>query len=117
MKVLGFVFGIVALVLGWLGAIPFIWWIGIVLVVIAILGIVFSAMAMSKAKKAGEKNGLAVAGLVLAIIGLVEALICTIVGVFAMAAFNVLMQNGGQQLTTDLTNQLQKALDSIPTPS
>jgi hypothetical protein len=43
--------------------------------VFGILGIILSAMARSKAKKAGQPTGLATAGLVLRIIGTIFALI------------------------------------------
>lgn len=65
MSVVSLIFGIVSLVLCWF---PGINWIALVL---SILGIVFGAIGMSKAKKAGKGAGAATAGLVLSIIATV----------------------------------------------
>lgn len=116
MKVAGFVLGLIALIFSWLGYIPFVWWFGIIIALVAVAGIVLSAMAMSKAKKAGEKSGLAVAGLVLAIIGLVLSIIATIVGLTITAAASFVLQNG-QQITDEIQKQVTDVLNNLPTPS
>ena len=59
----GFVISLVVVVIGWV--------LGVFTPIAAILGLVLSAVAMGKAKKAGVKNGLATAGLVLGIIATV----------------------------------------------
>jgi hypothetical protein len=60
------VLGIIGLVFGWF---PILGWI------VAILGIIFGGLGMSRANKIGGKGkGLAVAGLVCAIIGIVIAI-------------------------------------------
>jgi len=75
--IIGFVLSLVSLLLGgWLmGAL----WLstkgsagaaGIVLL-LPILGLVFSAMGMKASKAAGEKRGLAIAGLIVAIVALI----------------------------------------------
>lgn len=73
MAIAGLVLGILALLLCW---IPFLNWI------LAILGIIFGAVGMSKANKIGGRGkGLAVTGLVLGILG---AVIGTILVVMIM---------------------------------
>lgn len=76
--VAGFILSILALFLGW---IPFIGW------VMWVLGLIFSAIGISKAKKIKKGMGLSVAGLVISLIGVV--LIIVFAGVIAgMAAFS-----------------------------
>ena len=68
--------GIAGLVLGILGAIGgFIPGINFFAWAVCVVGIILSAIAMSKAKKDGLPTGAAIAGLVLSIIGLVFSLI------------------------------------------
>ena len=84
MGVAGLVLGIIGAVGGFIPGINFFAWL------IALIGIVISAIAMSKAKKAGQPTGITVAGLVLSIIGFVIAisgLICIVcIGAGAAAA-------------------------------
>ena len=82
MGVAGLVLGILAAIGGWIPGLSYVAWL------IAIIGIVLSAMAMKKAKAENQPTGLAVAGLVLSIIGLVLSLlglICTVLCVAAAA--------------------------------
>ncbi len=65
MGVVSLIFGIISVIMCW---IPVANWIGVLL---AVLGIVFGAIGMSKAKKTNSGKGVAVAGLVLSIIGAV----------------------------------------------
>ncbi|MDE5422119.1 hypothetical protein L3073_07855 [Ancylomarina sp. DW003] len=58
----GFVLALLTLFLGW---IPFLGW------VMWLLGLIFSAMGISKAKKINKGMGLSVAGLVISLIGIV----------------------------------------------
>ena len=72
----GFVLALLTLFLGW---IPFFGW------VMWTLGLIFSAMGISKAKKIHKGMGLSVAGLVISLIGvimifLVAGTLATIVG-------------------------------------
>ncbi|MBR2614681.1 MAG: hypothetical protein IKC71_03695 [Clostridia bacterium] len=63
----GFVISLLAVVFGWsLALISF-----VLPFIVPILGLILSAVGMGKANKAGVKNGLAVAGLVLGIIATV----------------------------------------------
>lgn len=62
LAVAGLVLGIIALVLFW---VPFLNW------VLAILGIVFGAVGMSKGKKVGKGRGMGMAGLILGLISLI----------------------------------------------
>ena len=81
--------GVAGLVLGILGAIGgFIPGISYVAWLFALIGIIISAIAMKKAKAAGQPAGVAVAGLVLSIIGFVIAisgLICVLACAGALA--------------------------------
>jgi hypothetical protein len=75
MGVAGLILGILAAIGGWIPGVNMIAWL------LAIIGIVLSAVGMSKAKKAGNPAGVAVAGLVLSIIGLVisiSGLLCLV---------------------------------------
>lgn len=85
------VFAIVALVCGLLGIIGgFIPFVTYVAWLCGILGIVFGAIGMKKAKEVGSGNGLAIAGLVLGIIGTavgVLGFICIVI-IAAIAATN-----------------------------
>jgi len=72
----GFVLALLTLFLGW---IPFIGW------VMWLLGLIFSAMGISKAKKVNKGMGLSVAGLIISLIGvimvfLVAGTLATLVG-------------------------------------
>ena len=82
MAVAGLVLGILSLCGGWIPGVP-VW-------VLGILGIILSAVAYSKAKRAGQPAGIATAGLVLSIIGTVLSLslwvACTLCVVAAGAA-------------------------------
>jgi hypothetical protein len=82
--------GIAGLVFGILGAIcAFIPFVNMVGWFFALLGIVLSAIGMSKAKKANQSAGAAIAGLVLSIIGFAIALpmfICAVICASAAGA-------------------------------
>ncbi len=58
--------------------------------VLAVLGIVFGALGMKKAKQTGSGNGLAIAGLVLGIIGTLFAL----VGIICYASVACALRKG-----------------------
>jgi hypothetical protein len=82
MGIAGLVLGILAAIGGWIPGLSYVSWL------LAIIGIVLSAIGMSKAKKANQPTGVSVAGLVLSIIGLVISLIgllCTVICVGAAA--------------------------------
>jgi hypothetical protein len=82
MGVAGLVLGILAAIGGWIPGISYVSWL------LAIVGIVLSAVGMSKAKKTSQPAGICVAGLVLSIIGLVVSvigLLCTVICVGAAA--------------------------------
>ena len=82
MGIAGLVLGILSAIGGWIPPLSYIAWL------IAITGIVLSALGMKKAKAAGQPTGAAVAGLVLSIIGLVISLIgllCVVICVGAAA--------------------------------
>lgn len=67
MAVAGLVMGIIALVLCW---VPFLNWI------MSLLGIIFGALGMSKANRIGGRGkGMAVAGLICAILGVVVSIL------------------------------------------
>ena len=82
--------GIAGLILGILGAIlSFIPFGGYVGWLLCLIGIVLSAMGMSKAKKTNQPAGTAVAGLIISIIGFVLSLgnlLCLIACAGAMGA-------------------------------
>jgi len=88
MGIAGLVLGILAAIGGWIPPLSYFAWF------IAILGIVLSAIGMSKAKKENQPTGAAVAGLVLSIIGLVISvigLLCVVVCVGAAAGLGGLL--------------------------
>jgi uncharacterized membrane protein len=59
-------------------------WLSIIAFVLGVLGIVFGAIGMSKAKKIGGKNrGMALAGLILGIVGIILAIVFIVVVVSA----------------------------------
>lgn len=53
----------------------------------AVAGIICSAIAMSKSKKAGCKNSMAVIGLILSIVAVVIAIISTIIGIISIVLY------------------------------
>jgi hypothetical protein len=75
MAVTGMVIGIVALVLCWF---LFLNW------VLAVLGIIFSALGIVRARKVGKGKGMAIAGLICAIVG---GALGTVISVVAMRSF------------------------------
>jgi len=87
MGVGGLILGILAAIGGWIPGISYVSWL------IAIIGIVLSAVGMSRANKAGQSTGVCIAGLVLSIIGLVISfigLLCTSICVGAAAGLGSL---------------------------
>jgi hypothetical protein len=85
--VAGMVLGILALVLCWVMFVNF---------VLGVLGIVFGALGMAKAKRIGGKNrGLALAGLVTGILGIVAGVLVFVV---VMSAFNDYLDKGKSSL-------------------
>jgi len=68
MGIAGLVLGILGAIGGWIPGLNYVAWL------LALIGIILSAIAMKKAKTANQPAGIAVAGLVLSIIGLVVAL-------------------------------------------
>jgi small-conductance mechanosensitive channel len=78
MAVAGLVLGIIGLLLCW---IPFFGWI------LALLGIVFGALGMSKAKKiGGAGNGMAVAGLILGVVAMLAGIVVFVLAMMATRA-------------------------------
>ena len=65
----GLVLGILAAIGGWIPGISYVSWL------MAIIGIVLSAVGLSRANKANQPTGVCVAGLVMSIIGLMTSFI------------------------------------------
>ena len=80
MSIAGLVLGVVAIVFVFIPGVSFLGWI------MGVVGIVLSAIAISQAKKAGEKNGMAVAGLVLSIVSIAIGIIVVMVACIAGCA-------------------------------
>lgn len=80
MSIAGLVLGIAAIVVAFIPGISWLAWI------CGVVGIVLSAVAISQAKKAGEKSGMAVAGLVLSIISIALGFIIFMVACVAGCA-------------------------------
>lgn len=96
MAVAGLVLGIIGLVLCW---IPFLGWI------LALLGVIFGALGMSKAKKIGGRgNGMAIAGLVTGALGL---LVGIVLFVLAMMAVKEVEREFERDLRRNRFNQLE----------
>ncbi len=96
------ILGICGLVLGGVGfAVPFL---GYLTFAASLLAIILGAVARSKAKKAGTKDGKATAGLVLGIISLALGIVVVIVAAIALAA----LVSGGGQIVTDILNNIPK---------
>ena len=81
MAVAELVLGIVAIVLSFIPCI------GILAIIPAILGIIFSIMGLSQAKKTGQGKGMAIAGLILSILAIawVPIFVLLIMGATATA--------------------------------
>lgn len=62
----GFVLSLLTLFLGWIPIVGWIMW---------LLGLIFSAMGISKAKKVNKGMGLSVAGLIISLIGIIMVFI------------------------------------------
>ena len=80
LTIAGLVLGIVAIIFAFIPGIGWLGWI------CGIVGIVLSAISISASKKAGEKNGMAVAGLVLSILALAIGIILVMVACAAGCA-------------------------------
>ena len=109
--ILGFVLSLVSFVLGgWVitalwAAAGFSTGVGAIGLLLPIGAVILSAMGMSASKKAGEKRGLAIAGLIIGICALVY--LCIVVaGLGAASAM------GGDFL--DAANDLQDQLQNLP---
>ena len=77
LTIAGLVLGIVAIVFIFIPGVNWLGWI------CGVVGIVISAIAISQSKKAGEKNGMAVAGLVLSIISIALGIIVVMIACIA----------------------------------
>jgi len=76
MAIAGLILGILGLIGGWIPVINYFAW------AFPLVGVILSAIALKKAKAAGQPTGVAIAGLVLSIIGLSVsfiALLCTVI--------------------------------------
>ena len=92
MGVAGFVLGLLSLIGCWFGIFPFGW----IIVAMGLLGLLFSAIGIGVANSHHEKAGLAVAGLVLSIIGMVSgAFFFLFCGVFYAAALSYVTGSTG----------------------
>ncbi len=80
LTIAGLVLGIVAIIFAFIPGIGWLGWI------CGIVGIVLSAISISASKKAGEKNGMAVAGLVLSILSIAIGIILVMVACAAGCA-------------------------------
>ena len=86
LSIAGLILGILAIVFAFIPGVSFIAWI------CGVVGIIISAVAISQSKSLGQKNGIAVAGLVLSIIAIALGLIvfmvaCGIAGCAASARY------------------------------
>lgn len=100
MAVAGLVLGILGLILCW---IPFLGWI------LALLGVIFGALGMGKAKKIGGKgNGMAIAGLVTGALGL---LLGIVLFVLAMMAVKKVEREFERELERDLRRNRYNQLE------
>lgn len=118
MAVTGFVLALVALVLnnvmagiavlsiiaGGSGWLMYLW------LVVNILGMVLSIMAMGKLKKSGGKRGLAIAGMIIGIVGTVWAIMLVLGLSVAAAASGSLDDNA---LKDAFQKEMQKELDKM----
>lgn len=85
LSIAALVLGLIGLVFAWFG------WFCYVALACAIAGIIFGGMGMNKSKAAnGKASGLAVAGLVLGIIGTVFALFAVLVCTIILGAANAI---------------------------
>ena len=80
MTIAGLVLGVVAIVFVFIPGVSWLGWI------CGVVGIVLSAIAISASKKAGQKNGMAVAGLVLSILSIAIGIIVVMVACIAGCA-------------------------------
>jgi hypothetical protein len=88
MSVAALVLGLVALLASWLGYIPGLWWLGLIIVAVAIAGIIISSIGIAKARKQCKSAGMAIAGLVLSIIGLLDAGFACVAGLYLTSFLN-----------------------------
>ncbi len=72
----GFILALVALVFGWIPVLGQIAW---------LLGLIFSAVGISKANKVNKGKGLSIAGLIISLAGLILTIILFSVGAVASA--------------------------------
>jgi len=80
MAVAGLVLGILAIVISLIPCV------GVFAIIPAILGIIFSAVALGQAKKAGQGKGMAMAGLILSIVAIIWVPIFVFLIMGALAA-------------------------------
>lgn len=80
MATAGFVLALVTIFLGWIPVLGWIIW---------LLGLIFSSVGLAKAKKVGGKGkGLAIAGLVISLIGIAVLLLLTL-GLLGLGAASI----------------------------
>jgi len=81
MATTGFVFALLTVFLGWIPVLGWIIW---------VLGLVFSSIGLAKAKKVeGKGKGLAIAGLIISLIGIVVLIILAL-GIMGLGAASLL---------------------------
>ena len=93
-------FAIAGLVLGIASVALFALW--VLSGICAVLAIIFSAVAMSKAKQAGRGNGMALAGLIIGAVGLAVAALFGMTVWDIMSTYNVDYGNLGMDFTKDM---------------
>jgi hypothetical protein len=91
--------GIVGLVLGIVGF--------VVVFLAPIAGLIVSILGLNKSKKAGHKNGLAVAGIIVSIVALIVNVIATIVIISLAATFGGAAVDMVEQCQADPTGSVE----------
>ncbi len=108
MAVAGLVLGIVALVFCW---IPFLNWI------LAILAVIFGAVGVSKANKIGGKGkGMAIAGLVMGIVGALLGVVVIVLLKSAVDDENRRFRRRYGEITEPVRIQVAAQYDAAPRP-
>ncbi|MGZ3932872.1 MAG: hypothetical protein ACXVPQ_05235 [Bacteroidia bacterium] len=77
--------------------------------VLSLLGLIFSAIGMAKAKKGNGKTGLGVAGLVIGIV----ATILSVLTIFWVKELHDKIGDAGKEMMNAFTNELKQAVDSV----
>ena len=112
LAVAALVLGIVSVALGWILPLPIVG--QIITLILGIVALVLAILAQKKSKEAGIKNGMATAGLVLSIIGIISSILALAICGCTAAAIKSAADSGQlDEIVNQLADQLETVIETV----